>query len=177
MIAALSAVLIGVCALGVSLYQAVIMREQSQLMRLEQRASVWPNVAMEYSYTGDAVQLRLVNTGVGPAKIGPVRVTFDREPIQTWTELIRRVNPGQPAPYTYSQVGNRVVPAGDFEKVFAVSEAGVADSIQTPIERLAIEVCYCSVYDECWQYVHRFDGEALRDRVERCRATEADFLQ
>lgn len=54
MIAALSAVLIGVCALGVSLYQAAIMREQSQMMREQQRASVWPNVAAENSYSGYA---------------------------------------------------------------------------------------------------------------------------
>lgn len=60
MIAALSAVVIGVCALGVSLYQASIMREQSRLMREQQRASVWPNVAVENSYTGDDFELRIV---------------------------------------------------------------------------------------------------------------------
>ncbi len=177
MIAALSAVLIGVCALAVSLYQATIMREQSQLMREHQRASVWPNVAVENSYTGDDFQLRLVNTGIGPAKIGAVRVTFDDEPLQTWTELIRRVYPARRIGYYHSKVGDRVLPAGDFEKVFAVSEDAVADSLQTHIERLAVEICYCSVYDECWRYAQRFDGNALRDRVEQCQEAEPDFLQ
>lgn len=53
-IAAISAVVIGVCAFGVSLYQAAIMREQSRMMREEQRASVGPHVALEDSFTGDS---------------------------------------------------------------------------------------------------------------------------
>ena len=178
MIAALSAVLIGICALGVSLYQAAIMREQSALMREQQRASVWPNVAVENSYDGDAFELRLVNTGVGPARIGPVLVTFDHEPIQGWTELIRRVHPAQQRiSYYHSKVGDRVIPARDFERVFAASDSAVADSLQTHIERLGIELCYCSVYDECWRYVQRFDGDALRTNVEACQAIEGEFLQ
>lgn len=177
MIAALSAVLIGVCALGVSLYQAAIMREQNRMMREQQKASVWPNVAVENSHTPDAFHLRLVNTGVGPAKIGTVRVTFDGEPIQTWTDLIRRVHPARQIHYSHSEVGNRVLPADDFETVLTVTDAAVADSIQAHIERLAIEICYCSIYDECWQYVRRFDDSPSRDRIEQCQATEADFLQ
>jgi hypothetical protein len=177
MIAALSAVLIGVCALGVSLYQATIMREQSELMRAQQKASMWPNVAVENSYRGDAFRLRLVNTGVGPAKIGPVRVTFDQKPIHTWTELILGVHPAQQVHYEHSKVGGRVLPAGDFETVLEVSDPATADAVRTQIDRLAIEICYCSIYGDCWQYVQHFDGEPLRNRVERCQAAEADFPQ
>ena len=83
MVAALSTVVIGVCALAVSLYQAAIMRQQSLMMREEQVASVWPDVAVENSNTGEAFQLRIVDTGADPAKIGPVRVPFDQEPIRT----------------------------------------------------------------------------------------------
>src|SRR5690606_11463280 len=146
-------------------YQAAIMREQNRMMHEQQRASVWPNAAMEYSYTGDAFRLRLVNTGVGPARIGPVRVTFDGAPIRTWTELIQGVYPVQQVRYIQSMVGNRVLPAGDFETVFEISDTAIADSLQTHLERLAIEFCYCSVYDECWRYVQRFDQEAVRDGV------------
>ena len=155
MIVAGSAVVVGVCALGVSLYQAIIMRqqqevmfEQSQLMREEQRASVWPNVAIENSYTGDSFQLRLVNTGIGPAKIGPVRVTLDEEPVFTWKELIRDAYPTGRIKYVQSVVGNRVVPAGDFEVIFALSDEAISEPVQASLSRVAIDLCYCSVYDE-----------------------------
>ncbi len=177
MIAALSAVLIGVCALGISLYQASIMREQSRMMREQQRAAVWPNLAVENSHAQGSFRLRIENTGIGPAKIGPVRVLFDREPIRTWTELILEVYSGKAVRYMQSQVGNRVLPAGRFETVFSVSEDEIAGSMQAHIERLTIEICYCSIYDECWLYTHGFDGEVLLEEVLECRATEADFLQ
>jgi len=177
MIAALSAVLIGVCALGVSLYQASIMREQSMMMREEQRASVWPNIAVENSYTGESFQLRVVNTGVGPARIGPVRMTLDREPIQTWTDLILKAQSTRQIRYYQSKVGNRVLPAGDFEKIFEVSDPAVADSVRRTLDRLVVEICYCSIYDDCWLYVQGFTGEDSRETVEQCRATDVDFLQ
>lgn len=177
MIAALSAVLIGVCALGVSIYQANIMREQSRMMRAEQRASVWPNVAVEYSYTEEAFRLRLVNTGIGPAKIGPTHVTFNGKPVQTWAELLELVHPEKSVRITYSQVGNRVLPAGDFETVLTVADAAVADSVQAQIERLAVEICYCSIYEECWWYRQPFGATSFRERIESCPATEEDFRQ
>ena len=184
MIAAISAVVVGVCALGVSLYQATIMRqqqktmfEQSQLMREEQRVSVWPNVAIENSYTGDAFRLRLVNTGIGPAKIGPVRVTLDDKPIFTWTELIHDVYPTGRINYLYSVVANRVMPADDFEVIFALSDDAISDLVQASLSRVAIELCYCSVYDECWRYATRFDGDAIRDPVDGCEVTEDDFRE
>lgn len=69
MIVALSAVLIGICALVVSVVQVRIMRE-------EQHASVWPRLVLAQSYSqGRRFGVVVSNPGIGPAVVKSVTAT------------------------------------------------------------------------------------------------------
>ena len=92
MLVGLSAVVIGVCALGVSLYETSLMRE-------EQRAAVIPLVELARSHWIDdnaenqnkwRLSMHAENVGIGPARVADFRVTVDGEPHKTW----RGGNPG-----------------------------------------------------------------------------------
>jgi len=91
MLVGVSAVVIGVCALGVSLYEASLMREQ-------QRAAVLPILELGRSFyltpeDEDTEEWRLSfsaeNVGIGPARIVDFVVTVDGEPQATWGEAMR----------------------------------------------------------------------------------------
>ena len=79
MLVGVSAVVIGVCALGVSLYETNLMRE-------EQRAAVIPLVELSRSYYVDhdraegervRLDLNIANVGIGPARISDFQVRVD----------------------------------------------------------------------------------------------------
>ena len=89
MLVGISAVVIGLCALGVSLYE-------TSLMRSEQRAAVVPILELGRSYNAsptDPSKNRLSfiaqNVGIGPARVVDFRVTVDQELFTTWDGAIR----------------------------------------------------------------------------------------
>ena len=85
-----SAVVIGVCALGVSLYETLLMREQP-------RAAVLPILELGWFFylapetqgtDGWRLSFSAENVGIGPRVLDYV-VTVDGEPQATWGEAIR----------------------------------------------------------------------------------------
>lgn len=161
----LSAVLLSLCGLSISLYEASLIREQ-------QRASVWPNVRVGVSITGERFQFNAANTGVGPARIEATRLTYRSETLDRWRDLVDRVAdvPQDSVGITYSILGARVMPAETEETIFEVgidrpAERQVVDAIWQAVQDgdIDIEACYCSVYDQCWQASMQARTQQLRD--------------
>ena len=108
-----SAVLIGVCALGVSLYETSLMRE-------EQRAAVIPLMELSRSYnwvtpedpTRNArLTLQAENVGIGPARIVDFKVTVDGVARKSWREAMQALlGTDQPIRYGQSTINGRTVP-------------------------------------------------------------------
>ena len=66
------AVIVSLSALGVSVYEAGILREQSALMQEQQKAAVWPymDTNANHLYSKETmIEFSFTNKGVGPAKI------------------------------------------------------------------------------------------------------------
>ncbi|MEO0341259.1 MAG: hypothetical protein AAF242_18865 [Bacteroidota bacterium] len=71
-IIAVFALLISFLTFGIGLYEARIMAKEQQLIKSQQKASVWPYLEIERKFSvGDVNDLRIyvVNKGVGPAII------------------------------------------------------------------------------------------------------------
>ena len=85
------AVALSLFALATSAYQARLMRDQTQLMQVQSRASVWPSLAIGendvHSSTEDSFTWRVDNNGVGPAKIESVIVSLDGKPYRDWQSV------------------------------------------------------------------------------------------
>ena len=60
-VTAISAVVIGVCALGVSVFQSRLMLEEQRLMREQQRASVWPRLQAGTSAMNGSFSIDVLN--------------------------------------------------------------------------------------------------------------------
>ena len=165
----LSAVLLSVCGLFVATYEATLLRQH-------QRASVWPHVEVTASLTAERVRLMVQNTGVGPARVRAAAVTVDGQRQDSWDDVIRTTleEPGTVNAY-HSLINGRVLPSGFPEETIftlAVDDGGAASALVPALRReilegsLDVELCYCSVYDECWT-------ASMQDVIKRLRGVEA----
>jgi len=138
--------LAAIVAVVVSLYQAALARQQLQ-------ASAWPYVSQGNGYTSGNPYTRVVsNDGVGPARIKSFRVVVDGRPVQTWNAAVRSLTgEGEPA-LVYSSLGRgTVLVPGASRTVLTLPPGPRAERFWLGAQtRLRTQVCYCSVYDECW---------------------------
>lgn len=77
---AISAVLLSMAALVVSVFQTKILRDQ-------QRAAVWPHLQLETSMLDGNFAMLLSNNGVGPALIREVKIRYRNKPYETMVEV------------------------------------------------------------------------------------------
>jgi hypothetical protein len=97
MITAISAVFIGICAIGISLYE-------TSLIRQAQKGTVWPFLGGGYSYNADGFSYLMENAGVGPAKIKYIIFTVDGEPIEDWSQYFQKLDLSMQRADFFSQI-------------------------------------------------------------------------
>ena len=142
MLVAFSAMLIGICALVVSIVEVRIMRQ-------EQRANAWPRVE-PFVDTGQNFVMRLTNKGFGPALIRGVIVTVDSVPVRNWDDLSFKLI-GDSVTYTQAKITDTVLAPQNDIVIFKPSLVGeMSEILSDSIGRVGIEVCYCSIYEDCW---------------------------
>ena len=176
MLVGVSAVVIGLCALGVSLYE-------TSLMRAEQRAAVVPILELGRSYnvsSTDPSRNRLSfiaqNVGIGPARVIDFRVTVDGELYATWDAAIRKVaNADSRVSYAMSTINGRTIPPDKTIEMFKLSDLEHLDAILENFDRVDFEACYCSVFDECWTTKMTTFGAS--EPVDSCTRTDGSFTE
>ena len=178
MLVGISAVVIGVCALGVSLYETSLMRE-------EQRASVMPLVELSRSFYIDGdesgegtflLKLNLENVGIGPARISDFRVTVDGQAQSTWRAAINALlGEDVTASYVQSTINGRTVPTDRRVTMIELRDSDVARRVIDEFERLDFEACFCSVFDECWTTSYSTFGAA--EAVAACKVSDESFTE
>jgi len=157
-IASFVAVALSVLALCTSAYQSMLMRDQTRLMQVESRASVWPSVAIgendTHTSTEDQFTWRVDNNGVGPAKIESVQVSVDDKPYRTWKEIGTMLVPDHPFHAQQSSINGIVLPASinreTTVEMVKLTDPVLARAFHDAQSRFKITICYCSVYDDCW---------------------------
>jgi hypothetical protein len=157
-IASFVAVSLSVLALAASAYQSMLMRDQTRLMQVESRASVWPSVAIgendTHTSTEDLFTWRADNNGVGPAKIESVQVSVDDKPYRTWKEIGAMLVPDHPFHAQQSSINGIVLPASlnreTTIEMVKLTDPVLARAFHDAQSRFKITICYCSVYDDCW---------------------------
>ena len=146
MLVGISAVVIGVCALFVSLYE-------TKLMRQEQRAAVLPIIELSRSFyaadEADDSSWRVLtvaeNVGIGPARILDFEVTVDGKPHATWRSAIQALTKTDTTiRYSQSTINGRTVPPDRSITMFSLEDSTLAKRIIEEFHRLDYKACYCS---------------------------------
>lgn len=160
-----------------SLYIAVT---QVRIAERTLSAQVWPSVSFEHGNWDavnrrQEITLELVNGGVGPARIDDLRVTLDDSPVlgirdllyvccatgpeegearrRRFEEFLRSLGGDEGMIVSAAAVG-KMLKAGD-SLVFATvpktpANRELSNALDEARWRMKVEVCYCSVLDECW---------------------------
>ena len=153
MIVALSAVLVGVCALAVSIYQSMLMREQQQV-------SVWPHIEIGREYrreAGDKRVFKLVveNTGIGPARLQTMRLTLDGKYQPDWATTIKALGLSEDNIQSRASLAGRVLLPGNSIPAVTINDDPGKSTLESDTSgatpRLDVEICYCSIYDRCYR--------------------------
>lgn len=183
MLVSLSAVILSLCGLFVSIYETSLIRQQ-------QYAAAWPNVEIGPSFDSNDYTLNIYaqNTGVGPAQIKSASLSYNEEKLSNWSELLNSIG-GDLSEMTTSMslINGRVLPPdSDEESIFFLradttkEQKDIYLTLQNEIldGNINISVCYCSVYEECWTsdmqtLLKRYRGEKVStknpQKIESCR--------
>ena len=167
-------------ALAVSVFALALGAYQTRLMQSQARASVWPYLSIGYSYTSnvdkDAFIWTVNNNGVGPAKVESVTLTLDGKPMKRWEEVLVALGVATTPSTAMSSIGGEVIPPNTNRETtiapIKVHEREAARLFKAAEKRFRMDVCYCSVYDDCW--VAHWQ-QAKVDPVARCEAVGTQF--
>ncbi|MEM7054819.1 MAG: hypothetical protein AAF446_09770 [Pseudomonadota bacterium] len=162
-------------AIGISIAALLISVMEVLAVKDEQRAQVWPYLEVSESYSADGFQLYLSNKGVGPARVRSAVMRLDGEVITDLNAAILETL-GEADAFGYdlyrsSDPAPGVMSPDERIVLFGVPwEERTRKLTQAWSGRVGIEVCYCSVYDDCW--MARL-GNSDPDVVRECSAPDA----
>lgn len=161
-ITAISAVMIGLVAVAVSAYTAILQRQQI-------RAQVWPRLSLYFG--GTAGEFGIANKGVGPAIVRSVRVETDGKPVRDWHELFQRIGFKDDDLYYSNLYGQVFSPGQDMVYLKPSSRERYAQLREMAGSRFSVSVCYCSTLGECWTTGTRLNSLDDQQRpVAKCPA-------
>jgi len=126
------------------------------------------------------VEYLLVNSGIGPARIEWVQLSYKDKPMADLSELLATCcNMGPEPDIALNRRGNVVgslVRPGDMISMFAADEPKtpnpIFDALHRSMKDISQTACYCSVFDEC--YVRSKD-EMKPQPVDECTAPAKTF--
>lgn len=156
---ALAALLLSMMALFVSIYEARILKEQQMIMLTQEKTSVWPFLDGQFSYEySDKVRIRyaLDNKGIGPAKVRQMNLLLNGKVVDGYLELVDSLLLYFPdvadmgISYMPAQ-GDVISPNEKVEILHIESNRFPGDLEKIRNLDLAFDICYCSVYNDCWQ--------------------------
>lgn len=143
MIIAGSALIVSLITAFASIYSAFIDRAYA-------RSSVWPRVEIHSSYHNNAPYFSYIvnNKGTGPAVIKYARLSYNNKVLKSWPDYLQMLS-GRAVGHTQSNIGSIVLSAGESIKPIETRDKEVT-TLLADEDSLQIELCYCSIYDECW---------------------------
>ena len=145
----ISALVISILALIVSIFETNILKDQ-------QKATVWPYVTINQNYSGKGYELRAINKGVGPAIIKSMQVEYKGKPMDTYLGMLEAAYPNNGRNYSntnQSNINGMVMQSKEKVVMLAFPWNDTTYQITPELEKnLVIKLQYCSVLGECWYY-------------------------
>ena len=143
--------ILSIAAILISVLVLVVSISEVRVMRSTQKASAWPYVEILFNYDEESFEMEVRNTGLGPAKLHQMTFTlpdtsFHEPGFRIWLrELL-----GQGTGITWSTVEHRVLPPGERITFFSIQDSLATAKLKGINQVPDFELCYCSVYEDCW---------------------------
>ena len=160
---AVAAILISVIGTGISVVEAMIMKDQQTIMNEQKSASVWPYVipskSLSADQVGQVIQVKYTNNGVGPALMGLSSISYKGKPVERdeLSGLISKDLSGYTVVQTTNVNSEGTVLAAEEEYIFVeIKVIGMKmdleglNAVSQVLSEINVEYCYCSIYQDCW---------------------------
>ena len=143
---ALLAVIVAVVAFFFTIYE-------SRSLRKHQRLSVEPRMHVAFFYTKDWAGFVLDNTGLGPARLEWFVVSVDKEPQPDWRTMFKALGFEKPPEFEFVIPATKAWFQPNFNKVILkIEQRQDYELLVKASSRIGVGGCYCSMYDQCWQF-------------------------
>lgn len=161
----ISALFVSTISLFALFYQLNLAREENELIRKEQKASVLPHLSQWYSTLDNKFRIVFGNRGVGPAFVKKVELVLnDSLKYDNTDDLIKYIykNMGavESADYTSSTfTDGRVIPAGEEVVVIAIKDLESRKLFIKYLDKntLEFDVIYEDIYGTRWSLNNKKD--------------------
>ncbi len=176
---------IGIAATFIALFALIATIYSSYETRRNYRISVTPHAGMGFYKNKKGAGWRLFFGGLGASQIKSFRVLVDGEPKTTWQEtlialrikdeaIVRGIK-REDLEYECSvpYIGSIRRPGTEDTLIWFMPGAG-ADMLARETHRIYIEMCYCSLYEECW-ITTNIEGEERK--VQNCKEFEGPIFR
>lgn len=161
-IIAIGVTIISLCAFVVSLMQTRIMHEERELLREYSRASAWPRLELGLSKghnqedgSINKFAINLTNSGVGPAIITDVRVSYADSAASNWWQLfkIQQIPDSIETYITNTAFNGRIIKIGETLELLNLDDnLPLATAFYNRLDSVSIDIYYESIYKEVWKY-------------------------
>lgn len=156
---------IALCSLGLSIYEA-------RMSRRHDRLSVRPRLSVSFDFNDKGTGWTLINDGLGPARIRGLKIVVNgtqQRPTEYFPEILAILNLPLPPEngLTFANIdAGENIPSGSggpyIKPWLIVTPSKAADALRAVWRHVDFEICYCSIYDECWLLR---DKKTVRDDV------------
>ncbi|GAA4273893.1 hypothetical protein U6A24_01865 [Aquimarina gracilis] len=162
-------------ALFVYIKQANIMSKQTDILLEQTKANAWPrlDVGLNIGFDRDDsplfLNIEIHNKGTGPAIIEGVRVLYEDQHTIDWWDLFKKsklpdsIDDG----IANRDIYNSVVSANEeFYWAQLQEDRNLAAWVFERKDKINIEICYKSVFDDYWLLTKRLGGDTKIEKLE-----------
>jgi len=162
MVVAFSALFISVVSLGIAILHGRTMEHMAEANARLVAANSWPFLSYGAGTTTTdnlaAVHMRIYNPGVGPAKIESAELVWKGVAYRTDEDFLTACCERDPASAKFDSdlLSNVILRAGQSIEFLGFKESA-SPAVFVALQRamlsrdLQLNVCYCSIFDECWK--------------------------
>ena len=137
-------------AIGLAIAALVVSIVETRIMREEQHMSVWPRLMAATSRGQGGFQVVVQNKGLGPAQVRTVVVGTPDGVFPEWSAAFESLLKRPVYDFYFSTLGGAVLMPGETIDAVTVERSPLADSLSLATDRLRVDICYCSAYEDCW---------------------------
>ncbi|WP_109301539.1 hypothetical protein [Aquimarina sp. AU474] len=158
LIIAIGVLIASFSALFVYIKQANIMSKQTEILLEQTKANSWPRLSVDTDINWldqklESLRIKVHNKGTGPAIIEGVKVSYNGEHTQNWSDLLSKTQLPDSISNSMSNssIYNSVLSANEnFYWVQFKNDPELAKWMYDKRSKITIEICYKSVFDDYW---------------------------
>ncbi|MEP4051119.1 MAG: hypothetical protein ABJN22_02625 [Litorimonas sp.] len=169
---------IAALALALSVTAILVSLLEVSTVRAHVKATVWPHLALDTDSGPDGTAIQLRNKGVGPALVEDIFMKLDGELVtDIETAIVDSIGSTDilgDNGYKLIDVANQVIAAGETVDILSVGNSDGANALMRDwTGKLDIQVCYCSIQEDCWTTYLIAKATVSADQCDRAATTDA----